>query len=334
MRTRPLGKSGIEASIIGVGTWAIGGGGWGGTDERASIEAIHASLDAGINLVDTAPIYGKGLSEEIVGKALKDRRDRAVLATKCGMRWDTDAGEFKFNDGTHDIRLVQSLEGIRTEVERSLKRLQTDVIDLYQTHWQTETTPVEDTMACLLELKAEGKIRAIGASNTDPALLRRYLDAGQLDVIQEMFSMVDRHHCADLFPMAAENGVAVLAYSTMAMGLLTGKMGPDREFAEDDMRASSPRFTRENRARVQGLLEKVQVFADKYELSLPQFVIAWSAEVPGVTHLLCGARNPQQAEENAAAGRVEITSEDYAAVEQLINDAAIKLPHPFLPSDD
>jgi aryl-alcohol dehydrogenase-like predicted oxidoreductase len=176
MRYRSLGKSGIEASVVGLGSWAIGGWMWGGAEEAESVRAIHAAIDAGVNLIDTAPVYGFGVSEEVVGKAIRDRRDKVVLATKCGLVWHEEKGEFFFasdekhptDDGRIKVYRRLAPDTIRREVEWSLKRLGTDRIDLLQTHWQDSTTPIAATMHTLMELKKEGKIRAIGCSNATP----------------------------------------------------------------------------------------------------------------------------------------------------------------------
>lgn len=330
MQLHPLGNSGIEASVIGLGTWAIGGWSWGGTDEADSISAIHAAIDAGISLIDTAPIYGMGLSEEIVGKALKGRREKAVLATKCGLRWDNTYGEFVFNDGTYDIYRNLSPEGIQLEVENSLKRLQTDVIDLYQTHWQEKVTPLEDVMTTLLKLVDEGKIRAIGVSNVTPEILTDYGKLGPIASIQEKFSMVDRVHMKyGLIPLADANKTSVLAYSPLDMGLLTGKIGPERTFDEGDMRKENPRFSVESRSRVASLLANFQEFADSLDCTMAQLVIAWTSRVKGITHVLCGARNVQQAVENARAGTLEIPAPILSKMNTIVDEMDIELPQPW-----
>jgi aryl-alcohol dehydrogenase-like predicted oxidoreductase len=323
---RPLGKSGIDASVVGFGAWAIGGWMWGGTNEADAIRAIHAALDAGVNLIDTAPIYGFGSSEEIVGKALQDRRDRAVIATKCGMVTGTKAGSPKFRStalggsehGHIDVRIYNHPDSIRDEVEWSLRRLQTDRIDLYQTHWQDPTTPIDDTMDALLSLKQAGKIRAIGVCNASVDQLRQYVSRGELDSDQEKYSMLDRALEAEQLPYCREQRIAVLAYSPLAMGLLTGKLGPEREFAAGDVRLTRPRFSKENRAKVAGMLGELEPIAQRHQLTLGQLVIAWTASQPGLTHVLCGARTPEQASENAAAGRVELPANDLQAVNAII----------------
>lgn len=331
MRTRALGKSGIEASVIAFGAWAIGGWMWGGTEERDAIAAVQAAIDEGITLIDTAAIYGFGRSEEIVGKAIAGRRDKVVLATKCGLRWDLRQGELHFYSDEKGIAEGESgtpvykylnPESIRWEVEQSLRRLKTDVIDLYQTHWQENTTPIEDTMAELLRLKDQGKIRAIGASNVMVDHIKGYLGAGQLDVVQNRYSMLDRADAQEILPFCKANNIAYLAYSPMAMGLLTGKIGPERKFGPGDIRAPQPRFSVENRERVQTLLSEFKPIAERRGLTMAQLVTAWTAEQPGLTHVLAGARNPQQAKENAKAGTVELSREELAAMDAAIEKCA------------
>jgi len=322
MRTRPLGPSGIEASVVGLGAWAIGGWMWGGTDEKESVDAIHAALDAVVNLIDTAPIYGFGQSEEIVGKAIRKRRDDVVLATKCSMVCNPNVGTYKFHsnaggpspNGTIEIHIYLAPDSIRREVEGSLKRMRTDHIDLYQTHWQDETTPIADTMGCLMELKQEGKIRAIGVCNASGAQMAEYCQAGQLDSDQELYSMLDRGIEEDQLPYCRENNIAVLGYSPLARGLLTGKMGPDREFATGDQRLANLRFAKGNRAKIAAKLEQIQPIADEHKVTIAQLVIAWTLQQPGLTHALCGARNVRQAEENAVAGDVVLTDEQVQTI--------------------
>ena len=201
MQTREIGSSGIRASTVGLGTWAIGGWMWGGTDEAASVAAIRASIDAGVSLIDTAPAYGMGRSEEIVGKAIAGRRDEVVLATKCGLVWHTDRGNHFFDQAGKPVHRYLGRESIAHELDASLRRLGTDHIDLYITHWQDPTTPVAETMDALETLKRAGKIRAIGASNLSAADLKAYVAAGTLDAIQEQFSMVHRDIEAELVPL-------------------------------------------------------------------------------------------------------------------------------------
>jgi methylglyoxal reductase len=319
MQQRLLGTSGISASVVAFGAWAIGGWRWGGTDEGESIKAIHAALDAGINFIDTAPAYGLGLSEEIVGKALKGKRNQAVIATKCGMVWHTDKGVYFLNEYDKPIHKYLGPESIRYEVEKSLQRLQTDYIDLYQTHWQDITTPIEDTMGELVRLKEEGKIRAIGVCNATVEEMERYRKLGAVDSDQEKYSMLDRKPEAVNLPWCQQNQVAFLAYSPLAQGLLTGKMGPERVFSKDDQRSTNPRYSVENRISIQSLLKGIQPYAEKYGLTLGQMVIAWTVSQPGVTHALVGARTADQAVENAEAGKIELDRDDAAAITALVD---------------
>ncbi len=297
--------------------WAPGpsaAGCGGGTDETRSIEAIQASIDEGISLIDTAPAYGQGLAEEIVGKALKGRRDKVVLATKCGLVWHTRKGNHFFDYDGKPVHRYLGKDAIVYEVEESLKRLGTDYIDHYITHWQDPTTPIDETMAALEQLKSQGKIRSIGASNTSVEDLKAYVAAGQLDAIQEEYSMVKRDIEASHVPVCLEAGVSVLSYSSLALGLLTGKIGPDRTFSGDDQRKDNPRFSIENRQKVARLMETIAPIAEAHEASKAQVVIAWTLQQPGITFSLCGARDAGQAVENARAGRLRLSQSDLDAI--------------------
>lgn len=322
MRTRPLGQSGIEATVVAFGAWAIGGWMWGGTDEDAAVAGVRAAIDEGITLIDSAAIYGFGLSEELVGKAIAGRRDEVVIATKCGLVWHTDKGTPSGEGEGHVIYRYLEPESVKYEVEQSLKRLGTDRIDLYQTHWQDDTTPIADTMGALLELKAEGKIRAIGVCNASIAQMEEYRAVGPLDSDQEQYNMLDRKMDAEQLPFCKEKGLAFLAYSPMARGLLTGKIGPDRRFKGDDHRGERGMFSGENRERVLMMLEQLRPIADARGLTFAQLALAWTAQQPGVTHVLAGTRNPQQARENAAAGDVVLSDGELEAVEEAIKTHA------------
>jgi len=316
--TRKIGRSGVEVSAVGLGTWAIGGWMWGGTDEAESISAIQASLDAGVTLIDTAPAYGLGRSEEIVGKAIAGRRDKAVIATKCGLVWHTQKGRHFFDQDGRPVHRYLCRDSIVHELEQSLRRLGTDYIDLYITHWQDPTTPVEETVAALEELKRAGKIRAIGASNVNRAELDQYLATGALDAIQERFSMIDRGIEAELLPLTVKNGVSTLSYSSLALGLLSGTIGPDRVFSGDDQRRDNPRFSVANRQKAKDFAEAIRPVAERHGASIAQVVIAWTLARPGVTFALCGARNPAQALDNARAGTLRLGTEDIAAIDAAI----------------
>ncbi|MBB3542214.1 MULTISPECIES: aldo/keto reductase [unclassified Rhizobium] len=312
---REIGRSGVRASAVGLGTWAIGGWMWGGTDEAQSIAAIHASLDAGVTLIDTAPAYGLGRSEEIVGKALTRRRDKAVIATKCGLVWHTQKGKHFFDQDGKPVHRYLGRDSIIHEVEESLRRLGTDYIDLYITHWQDVTTPIEETVRALEELKSAGKIRAIGASNVDKAGLQQYVQTGSLDAIQERFSMIDREIEADLLPLTVQSGISTLSYSSLALGLLSSTIGPDRIFAGDDQRKGNPRFSVANRQKAKAFSDAIGPIAERHAASVAQVVIAWTLSQPGVTFALCGARNPAQALDNARAGTLRLSADDLSAID-------------------
>lgn len=317
--TREIGTSGVSASAVGLGTWAIGGWMWGGTDEAQSIAAIRASLDAGVTLIDTAPAYGLGRAEEIVGKALEGRRQEAVIATKCGLVWHTQKGRHFFDQDGKPVHRYLGRDAIFHEVGQSLKRLRTDHIDLYITHWQDPTTEVAETMDALKDLKKAGKIRAIGASNVDTKDLNAYIAAGGLEAIQERFSMIDRGIEAELLPLTTTNGISTLSYSSLALGLLSGAIGPDRIFSGDDQRKDNPRFSVANRRKVEAFAGDIRPIADGHGATIAQVVIAWTLAQPGVTFALCGARNPDQAKDNARAGTIRLSPDELEII-----DAAIR----------
>jgi len=336
MRYREIGESGIKASVVAFGAWAIGGWFWGGAEEGDAIAAIHAALDNGMNLLDTAPIYGMGHSETVVGKAIRGRRDQVVLATKCGLIWDGSnqgRGEFHFamdertkrDDGPIKVYRYAAPASLRREVDECLKRLGTDHIDVMQTHWQDGTTPIAETMACLMDLKREGKIRAIGCSNATPAQMAIYRAAGQLDVDQELYSMFDRKHEAGNLTYCAEHKMSFFAYSPLSQGLLTGKIGPDRVFGPGDQRLTKTRFSVENRRRVAGMLAAFTPLTEKYQCTVGQLVIGWTVAQPGCTHALVGARDPGQVKENLQGGDVVVAPEDCAFMRTMLMQHAADL---------
>ncbi len=330
--------SGFDASVVAFGAWAVGGWMWGGAERSESILAIRAAIESGINLIDTAPVYGFGASEEIVGEAIKDfKREEVIIASKCGIIWHEERGEFICASDEKEKKAQSSTAGadkklyrclapkmIRWEVEQSLQRLQIDYIDIYQTHWQEATTPIADTMGALLELKQEGKIRAIGCSNASVQEMQEYLRVGQLDVDQEKYNMLDREmeQKGKNLDFVEENGLAFLAYSPLAQGMLTGKIDAGRVFGAGDQRNHKPRFEVENRRRVAAMLEEFVPVADKHKISLGQLVIAWTFQQQGCSHVLIGARTPEQARENAFAGGVSLSAEDLRLMRAVIEKHA------------
>ncbi len=318
MKYLPLGNSDMSSSVIGFGAWAIGGGAvWGGeSDDAESVQTVQAALDAGINLLDTAPAYGWGHSERLIAKAVEGRRDEVLLATKCGLWWDDARGSYftEFNGKS----LYRSLrpDTIAIEVERSLRDLATDRIDLYQVHWpavEPEKTPVADTMAALLKLRDEGKIRAIGVCNLSPAELEEYLSCGAIASHQFRYSMLSRDPEKELLPQCRRHGLATLTYMSLEQGLLTGKIGMDHEFKEGEFRTSAdwfPWLLPQNRRRVLDLLDGWRPLCETHHCTLAQLVLAWTLAQPGVTHVLAGARKLHHIRETAAAADIELPAAD------------------------
>jgi methylglyoxal reductase len=251
----------------------------------------------------------------VVGRAIRDRRDKVVLATKCGLWWKDQRGAEWFTLEGTVVRRSLRPDTVRKELEDSLRRLDTDRIDLYQTHWPAmdpEPTPIQDTMATLLAMKAEGKIRAIGASNVSVDEVRRYRQVGPLDAVQPRYSILDRRIEADLLPACHAQQVAALVYSPLEQGLLTGAIGMDRALRPEEYRAQLPWLRPANRARVLAMLAGWRDLTLRYDCTFAQLVIAWTVGQPGVTSALCGARTPRQMEENAAAGQLSLQADDLA----------------------
>ena len=318
MEYRNIGLSGIKASVVGLGTWAIGGWAWGGTNESEAIKAIHASIEEGITLIDTAPAYGLGVSEKIVGKAIVGKRDKVVIATKCGIVWHTQMGDYYFDILDKPIYRYLAQESIRYEVEQSLIRLQTDYIDLYQTHWPDCTTPINETMQTLLDLKKEGKIRAIGVSNVNLKQLKEYQSLGIVDSTQEKYNMFDRELEKTILPYCHKKNVSVLSYASLASGILTGKITPERKFVGDDLRKDDVRFTPKNIKLVAEMLDELRPIAEEHKITIAQLVITWTISQKGITFALCGARNPRQAKENAYAGNIILTEVEKETIDGII----------------
>lgn len=322
MRYIPLGNSGLSASVIGFGAWAVGGGPvWGDSDDDTeSLRTLSAALDAGINLIDTAPAYGWGHSERLVGKAVAGRRDDVILATKCGLWWDDARGSFFCPFYGKEMYRSVRPDTIAIEVERSLRNLGTDRIDLYQTHWPAmppELTPVAETMGALLKLRDEGKIRAIGACNLNAAEFDEYVASGPLASHQFRYSMLAREPEHELLPRCQQHDVATLTYMSLEQGLLTGKIGMDHVFKDGEFRTNVewlPWLQPENRRRVLDLLAGWQPICERYQCTLAQLVLAWTLAQSGVTHVLAGARRPQHIRETAAAADLTIAPADLAAL--------------------
>ncbi|HZZ92400.1 MAG TPA: aldo/keto reductase [Usitatibacter sp.] len=279
-----LGESGVTASRIGLGTWAIGGWMWGGSDEAESIATIRSAVERGITLIDTAPVYGFGHSEEIVGKALAGGlREKVIIATKAGLGWK-DGGVFR------DSRP----ESIRREVEASLERLRTDVIDLYQVHWPDLETDIAETARALDDLRRAGKIRAVGVSNYTTAQMDIFRAYAQLDTVQPPYNLFEREIEADVLPYAKRAGLAVLSYGALCRGLLSGRMTPSTKFEGDDLRKVDPKFQPPRFERYLGAVNELSTFArERYGKSVLALALRWVLD-QGPTVALWGARHPRQ----------------------------------------
>jgi aryl-alcohol dehydrogenase-like predicted oxidoreductase len=288
-----------------------------GADDSESVSAIHAALDRGVTLIDTAPSYGWGHSEEVVGKAIHGRRDQVVIATKCGIWWEDDRGSYNSKKDGKDTYVSLRPDTITIEVENSLKRLGVDHIDLLQCHRPAkppEDTPISETMACLMALKDQGKIRAIGVSNVSIEQLEAYHTAGDVASDQFRYSMIFRKPEADILPYCAERNIATITYFSLEQGLLSGKVGMDRVFKEDDFRKNAgewlPWFKLENRQRLLDMFDGWADLQERYRCTIAQLVIAWTAAQPGATHVLCGTRTVEQGIQNAGAGALELGTDD------------------------
>lgn len=318
-----IGKSGIKVPFLGLGTWAIGGGSWwGDNDDAISIQTIHDAIDKGIVWIDTAPIYGIYHSETVVGQALKEHRHQVVLSTKCGLQWRHKTPiHHKDVDGTVVYRDL-SKASIIEDVEHSLKTLGTDYIDVLYTHWQTTDEnlyPIEETMDAFLTLKKQGKIRAIGASNVSPDNIRTYCKYGQLDVIQEKYSLATRRIETELLPTCKEYGVSIQAYSPLEQGLFTGKVTMDTTLTPGDTRCNNPNWKPERRRQILDLIAGWQDLCEKYHCTIGNLCISFTASMIDGLHVLCGARKPEQVADNARAMDIILQPEDICRMKADVN---------------
>ena len=311
VQTRQLGKNGPHLSEIGLGSWAIGGPwayGWGPQDDEQSIRTIQAALANGINWIDTAAVYGLGHSEEIVGRAVKERRKDVFIATKCGLTWDSQ-GRIARNNRP---------ESIRKECDASLKRLQTDYIDLYQIHWPDNNVPVEDSWGEMTRLVEAGKVRYIGVSNFGTELLIRCQKIAPVQSLQPPYNIVHRDIEASILGWCLNNNVGVIAYSPLQNGLLTGKFSKDflETLPEDDWRKRQhyPYFREPKFNQVLQFVEALRPIAEGYQKSLSQLAIAWVLHQKGITAAIVGARSPEQILHNIGGSGWQISASDMQTI--------------------
>jgi aryl-alcohol dehydrogenase-like predicted oxidoreductase len=302
----------IEVSQIGLGTWAIGGWMWGGTDEGQSVDTILAAFDQGINLIDTAPIYGFGCSETIVGKALQQygQRERVVVATKGGLEWSEDKKKVCRNS---------TPERLRQEVEDSLRRLQIDTIDLYQIHWPDPLVPFEHTAEALEKLRQEGKIRAAGVSNYDPEQMKAFTGGGPLLSNQPPYNLLERGIEADVLPYCRDNGVSVLAYGALCRGMLSGAVSKERKYQGDELRRFDPKFRGKRLEQYLQAVHSLDALAqERFSKRIIHLSVRWLLDQPGVTVALWGARRPEQLEPVADMLGWTVDADALQGIDQII----------------
>jgi aryl-alcohol dehydrogenase-like predicted oxidoreductase len=308
MEYRPLGTSGLEVSAVSLGTWAIGGENWGQVNDQDSVAAIQKAIDVGMTFIDTADIYGKGHSEEIVGKAIAGRRQQVIIATKVGNRWNEHGKRWK--DCSYDY--------IMQAVQASLKRLGTDYIDAYLIHTPDPNTPIPETMCALEKLLRDGVVRAVGVSRYSPEQIERAQQCIDLHVAQYPLNMLRRQEITPILPFCREHNIGVMAYAPLSKGLLTGKFSANTVFPETDMRSRNADFYGQAfRIRLEAV-EKLGPIAKQYAKSLAQLAINWNLCQPGVTTALTGAKRPEQVGENAGGAGWQIAQEDLDRIERIV----------------
>ena len=316
-----IGGTNLVSSRIALGTWAIGGWMWGGSDKKESIRTIDAALDQGINLIDTAPIYGYGRSEEIVGEALRQRgrRDSVLIATKVGIDWTR--GKIERNS---------SRQRILNEFEDSLRRLKTDYIDIYQVHWPDPAVPIEETAMTLRSLYEQGKIRAIGVSNYSPEEIERFKAVAPLHAIQPPYNLFEREIERDVLPYAVGHGLTTFAYGALCRGLLSGGMRSDRRFAAADMRKSNdPKFHPLHFAEYLSASRKLDAFArENFGKRVIHLAVRWLLDQPGVGIALWGARHPEQLAPAREVSGWSLTKADLTAIDTILRE---EIRHPVGP---
>lgn len=320
MEQRPFGRTGRSVSVLGLGSWPMSGGDrYGAIEDQEAIRAIQRAVDLGVSCVDTAPVYGQGHAEEVVGQALRGRRDRVTLVTKCGLVWDP---------GSPAIRRDISRASILREVDVSLRRLQTDRIDVYLIHWPTEASPFEEAFAAMDELARLGKIRFAGVSNFTVDQMARCMAVRRVDVVQVGYHLFDRRMEREVFPYCARHGIGVMAYGPLAHGLLTGTFTAETRFPEPDWRAKGvafgqPLFTPANLPRNVAVVERLRrEVAEPRGVPVSQVALAWVLRNPVVSTALVGARTPAEAEANLVGAALSLADAELARIDAIVRDAA------------
>jgi len=316
MKTRKLGYSDLHLTPIGLGTWAMGGGdwkfGWGDQDDAASIASVHQALDAGVNWIDTAAIYGHGHAERVVGKAIQDRRDDVLIATKCGRVWEGESRE---------IGKSLRRESVHREIDLSLQRLGIDCIDLYQIHWPEPDEEIEEGWGAVAELVEAGKIRYAGVSNFNMEQLKRIQPIHPVTSLQPPYSMLRREVEEEILPYCRENQIGIVAYSPMQAGLLTGRFSKERvqNLPANDWRKANPFFTSPQLEANLSIIEQLRPVAAQMEITLPQLALAWVLRRSEMTAAIAGARRPEQILETVKAGEIVIHDELLLKIEHMLS---------------
>jgi len=316
MQTKQLGTTDMSLTRIGFGSWAVGGGkwiaGWGAQDDTQSIAAIHKALDLGINWIDTAAVYGLGHSEEVVARALKGRAHKPYVFTKCSTVWN-DQRELSQN---------LKAESLRREVENSLRRLQTDVIDLYQIHWPSPDPDIEEGWSTLAKFKEEGKVRYIGVSNFSVEQMERAMKVAPISSLQPPYSLIRHRIEQEILPFCQKQSIGVIVYSPMQSGLLTGAITPERvkKFPEDDWRKRDQEFQEPRLSRTLQLVDLLREIGKEYGTSPGEVAIAWTLHHPAVTAAIVGARSPDQVERNMGAVDLQLSQEEIERIETFVRD--------------
>jgi aryl-alcohol dehydrogenase-like predicted oxidoreductase len=304
----------LKPSRIGLGTWAIGGWMWGGPDDKAAIATIERALDAGITLIDTAPQYGQGHSEEVVGRALMGKREKAIVATKVGLEWNEQG----------DPSRNASAARIRKEIEDSLRRLRTDYVDVYQVHWPDPSVPMEETASALAELHRSGKIKAVGVSNFTPEQMLEFMKCAPLHVVQPPYNLFERGAERDVLPFAREHDLTALTYGAICRGLLSGTMSEKTTFGADDLRSVDPKFRPPRFAQYLRAVDRLDDFArERFGRRVIHLALRWVLDTPGVGVALWGARKPAQLDPVDGAFGFSLDAQTRSEILKIVSDEVV-----------
>lgn len=321
-----LGKSSVKVTPLAFGAWAVGGWMWGGAEEKSAIRAIHAAVDLGMTTIDTAPVYGFGKSEELIGKALEGiPREKYQILTKFGMNWESEKGEYFFDTKDNEGKPLKmykyaGAEQVRKEMDASLRRLKTDYVDLLQIHWPDNTTPISETMQAVAALIREGKVRAAGVCNYNVQQVEEARQHVEIVSNQVPYSMVNRSIEEDVQPQAIHRNMSIIAYSPLQRGLLTGKIKRDQQFNEGDSRQGNKYYTPENIDRANAMLFAIQSVVEKHNATVSQVVLNWTTRQPAMDCVLAGARDEQQVKDNIRALNFTLDEDDMAQINEAVSN--------------